>query len=107
VERTFGVLKRRFKVLTAAQEYPIDFQARLVSALAVIHNFIRIHDPREPEDEYDDEPEDEDNTEDEGNPGDNMANSSTVHGAERGRAADRRERIAQNMWRDYQIHAHD
>jgi hypothetical protein len=42
-----GVLKRCFKVLTAAQEYPLKNQAHLVSALAVVHNFIRIHDPND------------------------------------------------------------
>ena len=47
IERTFGVLKKRFKVLITAQEYYLEDQARLVSALAVVHNFIHLHDPND------------------------------------------------------------
>src|ERR1700731_2614135 len=47
IERIFGVFKKRFKVLVIPQEYNIKTQAKLVSALAVLHNFIRIHDPED------------------------------------------------------------
>lgn len=41
----FGILKKCFKVVVTPQEYSLEFQAQLVPALAVIHNFICIHDP--------------------------------------------------------------
>ena len=40
MERTFGVLKRRFRILRNAPEYTIDTQRNLVYALVVIHNFL-------------------------------------------------------------------
>ena len=40
VERTFGVLKRRFSILRTPPEYPLDIQVKLVYALVVIHNFL-------------------------------------------------------------------
>ena len=45
IERIFGVIKRRFKVLVIAQEYSPEVQSRLICGLAVLHNFIRIYDP--------------------------------------------------------------
>lgn len=33
--------------MRTAPEYPIKVQARIPAALAAIHNFIRIHDPRD------------------------------------------------------------
>ena len=48
IERIFGVLKRCFKVLTLPQEYDLDTQAQIVSMLAVVHNFIKIHNPNDP-----------------------------------------------------------
>jgi len=41
IERTFGVLKRRFLILQSAPEYPYDAQVKLVFALTALHNFIR------------------------------------------------------------------
>ena len=49
IERIFGVMKKRFRVLLLPQEYPIVTQVQLVSALAVVHNFIRLFDPRDKE----------------------------------------------------------
>ena len=49
VERIFGVLKRRFRILLIGPEYDPKIQARIVSALCAMHNFIRIHDPKEGE----------------------------------------------------------
>ena len=47
IERIFGVLKRRFRILVYPAEINIEYQARIPAALAAIHNFIRIHDPDE------------------------------------------------------------
>jgi hypothetical protein len=95
IERTFGVLKRRFKVLTAAQEYPMADQARIVSAVAVVHNFIRTYDPKDTifiEENVDKGQRDAPKKD----PGENMA-----YKDERGRAAERRDEIARAMWRKY------
>ncbi|KAG2064070.1 hypothetical protein BDR04DRAFT_993168, partial [Suillus decipiens] len=39
----FGILKQCFRILHLSPEYKMDIQAH--SALCVLHNFIRIHDP--------------------------------------------------------------
>ena len=62
IERTFGVLKRRFLILQTAPEYPYDVQVKLVFALTALHNFIRkigledIHNFEEEERELEQEP---------------------------------------------------
>jgi hypothetical protein len=45
VERIIGVWKKRFHVLRDYNDYPMDFQAKLIPALTCVHNFIRIYDP--------------------------------------------------------------
>ena len=47
VEQIFGVLKRRYRILLLAPEYSLEIQAQIPSALAAIHNFIRLHDSEE------------------------------------------------------------
>ena len=49
IERIFGVLKKRFRILLLAPEYKKDkaLQSRIPSALIAIHNFIHLHDPDE------------------------------------------------------------
>ena len=42
IERTFGVWKARFKILKGINSYPMDKQAMIPVACAVLHNFIRI-----------------------------------------------------------------
>ena len=44
IERIFGVLKRRFRILLLAPEYKMEIQSRLPAALCSLHNFIRTHD---------------------------------------------------------------
>ena len=41
VERIFGVLKRKFKILATVGEYSVDTQVHLVLALTGFFNFIR------------------------------------------------------------------
>ena len=92
-------------MLVVPQEYSLEHQARLVSALAVIHNFIRIHDPRD--NDYIDEDEGVVATENttQKDEGSDMESGSGSEGdypaGERGRAAERREQITRRMWRDY------
>jgi len=40
IERIFGVLKWRFRILLLAPEYGLDVQAQIPTALCAIHNFI-------------------------------------------------------------------
>jgi len=47
IERIFGVLKCRFRILLLVPEYTVYLQSRIPSALAALHNFIQIHDPAE------------------------------------------------------------
>ena len=47
VERIFGVLKRRFKILNTPMEYSFSTQVKLVYALTALHNFIVEHSTEE------------------------------------------------------------
>lgn len=77
-----------------APEYPLTVQAQLVPALAVLHNFIRIHDPSNlpPED---DDPQlgDYDYGDNDDGPQDPTE--------QRDAGARFREEVAHNMWQDY------
>ena len=96
IERIFGVLKRRFRILLLAPEYNLDIQARIPAALCAIHNFIGIHNPDEELIHAGDE---NDENGDDNAPFDN-------HGAQAAGAgfdgpSVRRDNIAQAMWDDY------
>jgi DDE superfamily endonuclease len=41
IERIFGVVKRKFKILGQVPEYSVDTQVHLVLALCGLYNFIR------------------------------------------------------------------
>jgi hypothetical protein len=97
IERIFGVLKKRFRVIVSAPAYDCSFQARLIQALIAIHNFIRIHDPSD-EPNPDAEDPAQDGGEDAGRAGELQKHISVV---ERNRAAARRDQIAKAMWQDY------
>lgn len=95
IERIFGVLKRRFRILLIAPEYTLEVQARIPAALASLHNFISIHNPH-------DQPISSTTT---GTNNVQMYNDDdddfTSIGAERDNTDLRRDRIAQKMWDDY------
>lgn len=95
IERIFGVLKRRFRILVYPAEINMDYQAAIPAALAAIHNFIRIHDPDEIEGfaESDDQ--------ERGFVGGDLASGQT-RPAEKRRANTRRDKIAADMWAQYQ-----
>lgn len=42
IERIFGVMKKRFKILKVQVEYPFEIQVRLIKVLCCLHNIIRI-----------------------------------------------------------------
>jgi hypothetical protein len=98
VERIFGVLKRRFVILTSPPEYSMAIQARIPPALGAVHNFIREHDPDEILDFI-------------GDTRDPNPNLASIHGtlstgpaqrAEIIHATSRRDQIAHAMWISYQ-----
>ncbi|KAF9473467.1 hypothetical protein BDN70DRAFT_769014, partial [Pholiota conissans] len=98
VERIFGVLKRRFVILTSPPEYSMAIQACIPLALGAVHNFIREHNPDEILDFT-------------GDTLDPNPNSGSVHGilgtgpaqhSEIVRATSRRDQIAHAMWVSYQ-----
>jgi hypothetical protein len=98
VERIFGVLKRRFRILVVPPEYNMKIQSLIPPALCAIHNFIRRYDPLEIEDLMEVEDMLPANIDpniygvlSEGLP--------TRHSREAG--ADMRDRIAAAMWADY------
>jgi hypothetical protein len=100
IERIFGVLKRRFRILVIPPEYSVKVQAQIPSALCAIHNFIRIHDSTEEEElnlgnsEY---------SSSIPNPGDDGVRQ-VNHGEDDdvSEVAIRRNKIAQDMWDSYQ-----
>lgn len=47
MERTFGVLKRRFPILNTQPEYSIAVQSKIFPALCALHNFLRTYNDTE------------------------------------------------------------
>lgn len=102
VERIFGVVKARWAILTRPPEYDIEIQARVLPALAALHNFILMHDSQEWDETLATELEDP-------TPGTRTENNdfgilaggvTTAH--EKRRSEARRDGIAQGMWESYQ-----
>jgi hypothetical protein len=93
IERIFGVLKKRFKVLLLAQEYSFTTQARIIPALAALHNFIITHDPSEISLQEVETEMNEDNGW--------GAHQAAIPREERSRAVERRDGIALAMWEEY------
>jgi hypothetical protein len=92
IERSFGVIKRKFPLLRAMLPYPFDIQVKLVIAAFTIHNFIReSNEKMGPLDRADIDVE-------EGTPQD--ANSECVD-SENSQMKTYRDSIALQMWNDY------
>jgi hypothetical protein len=111
VERIFGITKCRFAVFSHVPEYPIETQAKLVPAIAALHNFLRIYDRS---DEATDLGRNGPHRESSGSLDDFVHDGPTetreitpeelgmhITEAKRNRAAARRDRIAAQMWADY------
>lgn len=103
VERIFGVLKKKWGILTCPPQFDMAVQVQVPPALAALHNFIMDHDPDDVNqflnsDEGDLDP----------NPGAMRENDfglladGAVTQAERNRATQLQDRIAQQMWESYQ-----
>lgn len=94
IERIFGVIKRRFRILLLPPQYDMGIQARIPPALCLVHNVIRVHDPNDMM-EYRDVL-DEHLLTDTGS----LADGPPTEQA-RTRASLRRDQIASEMWEDY------
>jgi len=99
IEQIFGILKRCFRILLLPPEYVLNIQARIPSALSVIHNFITIHDPGESELDKADEADIGFGAGDTGVVGTELGAGGP--GAQ-GDAGNLRDNIAEAMWVDYQ-----
>jgi len=97
IERIFGVLKRRFRILLIGPEYSYVVQAQIPAALCAVHNFIRIHDPTEETVVVGDD----DQVNQQANAGDVFVHQIEYNEAVDGGVAARRDQIAQRMWQDY------
>ncbi|CAD6976941.1 unnamed protein product [Tilletia controversa] len=94
IERVFGVLQARFKILTTGCHFALQTQADLFPALAVVHNLIRQLDP-----DNDIEGQLLDNTDQRSAAGEEQPQ--TTRTAEARDAAAHRDRIAKRMWTKY------
>ena len=90
IERIFGVVKRKFKILGQVTKYSIDTQVDLVLALCGLYNFIRQHE------DIDHELAEVELEDEEG------AEANEVKDAGNKYMNNKREEIAQQMWKDYQ-----
>jgi len=98
IERIFGVVKKRFRILSLGPEYNLSIQAQIPAALCALHNFIRIHDPQEEEladEEYDNQG---------SYTGDGFVRqvSNVEDNNSNGAVTRQRDQIAQSMWQSYQ-----
>lgn len=101
IERIFGVLKREFKMAREPCEYSIDVQCRIPFALTLLHNFLRVHEPERFELEVNIPLRDEPIRDLHGDV--QPAPAMAMPQSEDDRASIRRDRIADEMWRDYQL----
>ncbi|GMF18388.1 unnamed protein product [Phytophthora fragariaefolia] len=99
IERTFGVLKRRFPILKQPPEYSVETQAKIVRACCVLHNFIRIQKdlPDDPDGELKEEDDDDE-------PDVFRASYPESHSSgSYQQASNLRDQLAQNMWDSYVV----
>ena len=101
VERIFGILKQRFRILRTPTDYDMGIQALIPSGLAALHNFIRQYDPEEIH-EYDDVDDIEIDLQLGQQESTGELGTGRVTAAETRRANVRRDQIASEMWDQYQ-----
>lgn len=109
MERVFGVMKKKWEVLTRPPQFALSVQAKIPPALAAIHNFIMEHDPEDIEqyltnsaDDLDPNPGAMHNFESYGS-----LSQQAVTPTEKRRATTYRDRLAEAMWSQYTNHRED
>jgi DDE superfamily endonuclease len=96
IERIFGVVKRKFRILAQAAEYPIETQADLILAVCGLYNFILEHEGASQEVE---------DTEIEEDIEEGIEEAIVESRSKSDKYMDqKREAIAQQMWIDYQVY---
>lgn len=109
VEQVFGVLKKKWGVLTRPPQFSMEIQAQIPPAMCAIHNFIHNHDPDDAAQYLSGDEEHDVNS----NPGQTQENdfgvlaAAAVTSAEKTRSEEKRDRVAQAMWDDYQRVLHE
>ena len=110
IERLFGVIKKKFKLVVRSEAFSVNIQNRIVLAICVLHNCIRTWDTRDPD--LDIGPLNPSDTAiragldaryyvGQGN-GDRGYNAEELQAQEELQVAVRRDTMAQEMWEDYQ-----
>ncbi|KNF06206.1 hypothetical protein PSTG_00714 [Puccinia striiformis f. sp. tritici PST-78] len=100
VERIFGCLKAKFKILTSPSEHNVHSQVQLVYAITMLWNFLRYHN------QYEVIPEADELDQSDQNAGELATNpSGSLHRRSReedSRMVSKRNRMAAKMWNQYQ-----
>ncbi|PLW30275.1 hypothetical protein PCANC_23353 [Puccinia coronata f. sp. avenae] len=99
VERLFGCLKEKFKILTTPSEHSIEQQVQLVYALATLWNFLRNHQQLDDNQILMDDKAFNNRSDEETNPTPHLR--SAVEDASMG---SRRARICEKLWSQYQTY---
>lgn len=106
VERIFGVVKKRWSILTRPSQFSMGIQAQIPPALAALHNFIHTHDSGDvyqyTSDGFGEPLRDGDEDPEPGQPDTGVLAHTAVSQAEKAAAGRRRDRIAEQMWASYQ-----
>jgi hypothetical protein len=103
IERIFGVLKRKFKILKTAPEYSIQIQVDIVLALTALFNFTRLRDGDIVDNYiYTTERDTEDIQPTTLEAIDDESTSANNNKAEAKSMDILRDKIAEDMWKDYQ-----
>ena len=98
IERIFEVVKRKFKILGSVAEYSIDTQIHLVLGLIALYNFI--HSQEDIQEDIDEVVQDENQEIDEDILDGNF-NIRSLGQSTSSKMDKRRDRIAEDMWKDY------
>jgi hypothetical protein len=96
IERIFGVVKRKFKILNTTAEYSIDTQIYLIPALIALANFLTMHESISQE-----ELEEADRDIQRESAADITSAGEPANEPESSEMAARRDQIAKVMWEDY------
>lgn len=97
IERIFGVVKRKFKILNTGSEYSIDTQTHLITALTGLANFLTLHESISQEELEEADRDMQQETAADITPlADELANE-----PDSSEMAARRDQIAKIMWEDY------
>lgn len=106
VERIFGIIKKRWDILTRPPRYDMDIQAHIPPALCALHNFIMKYNPTDVEEYLDDLWPTDLNCGIWDSSMGNLAEDRVDH-TERNQANAFRDQIAQQMWDQYQQYLHE